>query len=172
MHDERLLRRRLRHPVEVIERLQRRLVSRRHSDDEHGSLPTWAAAVRARCERTAVERCRATFGTKADFGSVMRVLSVRVRRSRAIGWVCKSEAAGSNPARSISKKSSFAAAFLRSVPYRATAVRARCERTGDCGRAQSSEVGPGRLSTAVGLRQVTAPALHAGGRGFESRRSR
>src|SRR6266511_6347508 len=40
----------------------------------------------------------------------MPILSVGVRWGRAIGWVCKSEAAGSNPARSISRKSSFAAA--------------------------------------------------------------
>jgi hypothetical protein len=60
--------------------------------------------VRARCERTAVEPCQVTFDEKADFGSVMPILSVGVRWGRAIGWVCKSEAAGSNPARSISRK--------------------------------------------------------------------
>jgi hypothetical protein len=60
--------------------------------------------VRARCERTAVERCRVTFDEKAEFGSVMPILSVCVRWGRVIGWVCKSEAAGSNPARSICRQ--------------------------------------------------------------------
>jgi hypothetical protein len=60
-------------------------------------------AVRARCERTAVEHCQEMVDGKTDFGSVMPVLSVGVRWGRAIGWVCKPEGAGSNPARSTSK---------------------------------------------------------------------
>jgi hypothetical protein len=55
--------------------------------------------VRARCERTAVEPCRATSSVEASFGLVMPILSVGVGRGRAIGWVCK--VAGSSPARSI-----------------------------------------------------------------------
>jgi hypothetical protein len=60
-----------------------------------------ASAVRA-------DRCRTVSGDVrqiAEYGSVMPILSVGVRWGRAIGWVCKSEAAGSNPARSISEKS-------------------------------------------------------------------
>jgi hypothetical protein len=91
-------------------------------------LPIEAPAVRARCERTAVQRCRATFDDKADFGSAMPILSVAVRWGRVIGWVCKPEGAGSNPARSISRNSRFAGTSLRSVSTSATAVRARCER--------------------------------------------
>jgi hypothetical protein len=64
-------------------------------------LSPLAARVRARCERTAVERCRTTFDEKAEFGSVMLILSIAVSWSRVIGWICKPEAAGSNPARSI-----------------------------------------------------------------------
>jgi hypothetical protein len=60
--------------------------------------------VRARCERTAVEPCRASFGGKADFGSVMPILSVWVRWGRVIGWVCKPEVTGSIPVRSTSQK--------------------------------------------------------------------
>ena len=60
--------------------------------------------MRARCERTAVERCRAALVGTADFGSVMPILSIRVRWGRAIGWVCKPEGAGSSPARSIAQK--------------------------------------------------------------------
>ena len=93
--------------------------------------------MRARCERTAVERCRVTFGEKADFVSFVPVLSVGVRRSRVIGWVCKSEAAGSNPARSIARKKRFAGTCRCAVPDMTTGVRARCERTG---RLLSSEV--------------------------------
>src|SRR6266545_6625846 len=123
--------------------------------DVAGELPVQAPAVPARCERTAVQRSRARFVKRRDLRLAMPIPLVGVRRGRAIGWLCKSEAAGSNPARSISRKSSFAAAFLRSVPDLATAVRARCERTGDCCRAQSSEVGSGPLSTVVGWRQET-----------------
>jgi len=66
-------------------------------------LPIQAAAVRARCERAVVELCRMTFERELEFGSVMRILLVRVRRGRVLGWVCKPEGAGSSPARSISK---------------------------------------------------------------------
>jgi hypothetical protein len=83
--------------------------------------------VRARCERTAVERSRALLGGTADFGSVLPILSVGVRWGRAIGWVCKSEAAGSNPARSIFGKPNLQH-FLGSVSTTgnsgASAVRA------------------------------------------------
>jgi hypothetical protein len=64
-------------------------------------LPIKAPAVRARCERTAVKRCRASFAGPADFGSVMPILSVGVRWGRAIGWVCKPEVTGSIPVRSM-----------------------------------------------------------------------
>jgi hypothetical protein len=60
--------------------------------------------VRAWCERTVVERCQVTFGKTPEYALVMPMLLVGVRWGRAIGWVCKSEAAGSNPARSISRK--------------------------------------------------------------------
>jgi Zinc-binding dehydrogenase len=40
----------------------------------------------------------------ADFGSVRSILSVGVGWGRAIGWVCKSEAAGWNPAGSICRQ--------------------------------------------------------------------
>jgi hypothetical protein len=113
-------------------------------------LPIRTAAVRARCERTAVEPCQVTFDEKADFGSVMPILLVGVRWGRVIGWVCKSEAAGSNPARSICRQGSFAGTFHRPVSTRATAVRARCERTADSCRAQSGEVESRRLSVVVG----------------------
>jgi hypothetical protein len=63
--------------------------------------------VRARCERTAVEPCQVTFDQMAEYGLVTPILLVRVRWRRAIGWVCKSEAAGSNPARSISRSGSL-----------------------------------------------------------------
>jgi hypothetical protein len=68
-----------------------RSIKRPSSASARSALPTRAAAVRARCERATVERCRVTFGEKADFGSVMPVLSVDVRWGRAIGWVCKPE---------------------------------------------------------------------------------
>jgi hypothetical protein len=106
--------------------------------------------VRARCERTAVEPCQVTFDEKADFGSVMPILSVGVRWGRAIGWVCKSEAAGSNPARSIFRKT-----YLQDFPRLGFHHRQqRCERGAsgrpDSYRAQSNEVESGRLSAVVG----------------------
>jgi uncharacterized protein len=61
-----------------------------------------ASAVRARCERSPVERGRAAFDKRGDFGSVMPILLIGVR-CRAIGWVCKPEVVGSSPARSISR---------------------------------------------------------------------
>jgi hypothetical protein len=83
--------------------------------------------VRAPCERIAVERCRVTFDEESVFGSNMPILLVRVRWGRVIGWVCKSEAAGSNPARSISRKT-YLQDFPRSVSTTgnsgASAVRA------------------------------------------------
>ena len=45
----------------------------------YAQLPIEAPAVQARCERTAVQPRRARFDGKADFGSVMPFLSVRVR---------------------------------------------------------------------------------------------
>jgi len=42
-------------------------------------LSTQTAAVRAPCERTAVERCELTFDEHASFGSVSPILSVGVR---------------------------------------------------------------------------------------------
>ena len=70
--------------------------------DPNSSLSVHTTAVRARCERTAVERCQVAFGEKADFGSVMPILSVGVRWGRVIDWVCKPEVTGSIPVRSIS----------------------------------------------------------------------
>jgi hypothetical protein len=56
--------------------------------------------------------------------------------------LCKPEAAGSNPARSISgkRKMPFAGFLLALFPPLATAVRARCERTSNGCRPHSSEV--------------------------------
>ena len=42
-------------------------------------LSIQAAAVRARCERTAVHRCQVTFADKVDFGSLMPILAIGVR---------------------------------------------------------------------------------------------
>jgi hypothetical protein len=79
-----------------------------------------ASAVRA-------DRCRTVSGDvrqKAEYGSVMPILSVGVRWGRAIGWLCKSEAAGSNPARSISRK-----IYLQDFPRLGFQHRQqRCER--------------------------------------------
>jgi hypothetical protein len=75
-------------------------------------LSIQAAAVRARCERSAVERCHVTFDEKAEFGSVMAILLVGVRRGRVIGWVCKPEVAGSIPARSMRAPGARAAVRL------------------------------------------------------------
>jgi hypothetical protein len=63
-------------------------------------------AVQARCERTVVQLCRMTFDEKADFGSVMPILSVGVRWGRVLGWVCKPEVTGSIPVRSTEKRPS------------------------------------------------------------------
>lgn len=49
------------------------------------TLSSQAMAVRARCERTAVERCWVEFGYKADSGSIVPILSISVRWGRAIG---------------------------------------------------------------------------------------
>jgi hypothetical protein len=78
-------------------------IRRRFSWAEHDLLPISAAPVRAPCERTAVERCRIAFDEYTDFGSTMLLLSVGVRRRVLSGWVCKPEAAGLNPARSIAR---------------------------------------------------------------------
>ena len=63
--------------------------------------PIEAAALRAPCERSAVERCGITFDGTGDLGSSMPILSVRVRWGRPIDWVCKPEVTGSIPVRSI-----------------------------------------------------------------------
>jgi hypothetical protein len=57
--------------------------------------------MRARCERTALERRQATYNSTGDFGSAMPFLSIDVMWGRAIGRVCKPEVAGSSPTRSI-----------------------------------------------------------------------
>ena len=49
------------------------------SSGRAGQLPSQTAAVRARCERTAVQRGWVTFHAMAEFASVMPILSVRVR---------------------------------------------------------------------------------------------
>src|SRR5918999_6427409 len=72
------------------------------------ALPGQASTMRARCERTAVERCREPFGDRGDFGSAMLNLSIAVRRGRAIGWVCKPEVTGSIPVRSTCRSGRFA----------------------------------------------------------------
>jgi hypothetical protein len=100
--------------------------------------------VRARCERTAVEPCQVTLDEMAEYRLVMPILSVGVRWGRAIGRVCKSEAAGSNPARSISRKP-----HLQDFPRLGFHHRQqRCERgasgpSNGC-RAQSIQVELGR----------------------------
>src|SRR6266542_7012913 len=71
--------------------------------------------MRARCERTAVEPCRVTFGTRASFGSDMPILSIGVRWGRAIGWVCKPEVTGSIPVRSNDENPLETAGFLFSM---------------------------------------------------------
>jgi hypothetical protein len=63
-----------------------------------------ASAVRADRRRTVSGDVR----QKAEYGSVMPILLVRVRLGRAIGWVCKSEVTGSIPVRSIARSSCFA----------------------------------------------------------------
>jgi hypothetical protein len=83
-----------------------------------------ASKVRAKCRQMVSSEVR----QKGDFGSVMPILLVRVRWGRAIGRVCKSEGAGSNPARSI-RKIRFAGLSSARLPPSATAVQARCERT-------------------------------------------
>jgi hypothetical protein len=84
-----------------------------------------------------------TFDGKADFGSVMPILSVDVRRCRPIGWVCKPEVTGSIPVRSISRKSRFADAFLRAVPTLASGQMTEMldERTADCSGRKSRAFG-------------------------------
>ena len=64
-------------------------------------MPVQAAAVRAGCERTAVEPCQVTFDEMAEYGSVMPIVSVGVRWGRVIDWVCKPEVTGSIPVRSM-----------------------------------------------------------------------
>jgi hypothetical protein len=59
---------------------------------------------------SAVRADRRTTGSgdvrrKAEFGSVMPILSICVRWGRAIGWVCKPEVTGSIPVRSITDRS-------------------------------------------------------------------
>jgi hypothetical protein len=83
-----------------------------------------AQAVRARCERIFVERCQMTFGRTGDFGSIMPILSVGVRWSRAIGRVCKPEVAGSSPARSMTRTGGFAGLLSQRCHHR----QQRCER--------------------------------------------
>jgi hypothetical protein len=127
-------------------------------------LPIWAGSVRARCERTAVQRCWVTFDENAAFRSVMPVLSVGVRWGRAIGWVCKSEAAGSNPARSISRK-----IYLQDFP-----------RLGFHHRQQRCERGASGPQRAVAPSQVTesgafvdrSRVTSSSGAGLTRRRSR
>jgi hypothetical protein len=75
-------------------------------------LSVEAATVRARCDRTGVERCRMTFGEEASFGSVMPILSIDVRWGRVIAWVCKPEVTGSIPVRSIDMKPCKRGAFV------------------------------------------------------------
>jgi len=87
-----------------------------------------------------------TFDERADLGSVVPILSVGVRWGRAIGWVCKPEAAGSNPARSISENPHLQDFSRLGFHHR----QQRCERGAseppDSCRAQSNEVESGRLS--------------------------
>jgi len=84
--------------------------------------------VRARCERTAVERRRATFDENADLGLAMRFLLVVVRRRRAIDWLCKPEAMGSNPIRSIHGNDLFAGLLVLIRRQLRERVRVPCER--------------------------------------------
>ena len=125
------------------------------------SLPPEAAVVRARCERTAVERCQLTFGKRADLGSVMPILLVRVRWGRAIGWVCKPEVTGSIPVRSTGKSLHTA---------RARADGASGARTG---RARAAH--PGRAREWQELRQIArdlnaaeTPTAHGGAQWWPS----
>jgi len=74
------------------------------SSGRAGQLPSQTAAVRARCERTAVQRGWVTFHAMAEFAAVMPILSVRVRWGRVIRRVCKPEVTGSIPVRSITRK--------------------------------------------------------------------
>jgi len=72
-----------------------------------GTLSTQAAAVRARCERSAVEPCRVAFDDDSEFGLAMPVLLVAVRWRLVSGWVCKPEVTGSIPVRSIADLQGF-----------------------------------------------------------------
>ena len=65
------------------------------------ALSIQAAAVRARCERTAVKRGRTAFAEKRELGSMMRLWSMGVGSCLASRWLCKLEVTGSIPVRSI-----------------------------------------------------------------------
>jgi hypothetical protein len=84
--------------------------------------------VRARCERTAVERCRALFGETADYGSVMAILFTGVRRGRVVHWVCKPEVTGSIPVRSIADLQGFSGSRRRTRAARVPEMAAPWQR--------------------------------------------
>jgi hypothetical protein len=85
-------------------------------------LPIQAAAVRARCERSAVERCRVPFDEKSEPGSTMRVWSVGVGWCLASCWLCKPEVTGSIPVRSTPKHAA-PTRFLVFIPATLTPLR-------------------------------------------------
>src|SRR6266536_1431522 len=70
-----------------------------------GLIHEYRAAVSARCERTAVQRCRARFVKRRELRLAMPILAVAVRRGRAVGWLCKPEVTGSIPVRSTPRSS-------------------------------------------------------------------
>jgi hypothetical protein len=83
-------------------------------------------------------------GEQADFGSIIPFLLVRVRWSRAIGWVCKPEVTGSIPVRSI-LENPICRTFLGSVSITgnsgASAVRADRRIAVEPSRMRSSQGG-------------------------------
>jgi hypothetical protein len=119
--------------------------------------------VRARCERTAVQRGWVTFHEMAEFASVMPILSVRVRWGRVIRRVCKPEVTGSIPVRSINRRKR---PLLLSLPTRARfdsafEARAIAEKRADCRKAARRLDRPGFIPASrvqASIRRENQPA--------------
>jgi hypothetical protein len=117
-------------------------------------LPLQTAAVRARCERTAVERCQARFAKRSDFRSVMPILSIGVSWGRAIGWVCKPKVTGRSRYAPLGNPAGNGGVFL--LPNLQLVQSARLwYMTGEIGR-QAATAGNGGDSRRAGAVEVVA----------------
>jgi hypothetical protein len=111
-------------------------------------LSLQASPVRARCERTAVERCRMTFDERGAIGSVMPILSVGVEQRQAIGWVCKPKVAGSIPPGTLHSQKSLLQVFLR---HSVVSCENACERGASGPSDLSSVIAPIRARAIGGV---------------------